>query len=48
MVRVMHHLPDPMPEFKELARVLSDDGYLIFEIANYTHFENRIKAHIQG
>jgi ubiquinone/menaquinone biosynthesis C-methylase UbiE len=43
MIRVMHHLPDPMPEFKELSRVLSDDGYLILEIANYTHFENRIK-----
>lgn len=43
MVRVMHHLPDPTPEFRELARVLSDDGYLILEIANYTHFENKLK-----
>jgi ubiquinone/menaquinone biosynthesis C-methylase UbiE len=43
MIRVMHHLPDPMPEFREFARVLSDDGYLILEIANYTHFENRVK-----
>ena len=48
MVRVMHHLPDPMPEFKELSRILSDDGYLILEIANYTHFQNRIKYIIKG
>jgi SAM-dependent methyltransferase len=48
MVRVMHHLPDPTPEFKELSRVLSDDGYLILEIANYTHFENRIKHILRG
>lgn len=47
MIRVMHHLPDPMPEFTEFARVLSDDGYLILEIANYTHFENRVKHMIQ-
>lgn len=36
MIRVMHHLPDPTPEFDELSRVLSDDGYLILEVANYT------------
>ncbi len=47
MIRVMHHLPDPMPEFREFARVLSDDGYFILEIANYTHFENRIKHMLQ-
>lgn len=43
MIRVMHHLPDPSNEFKELARVLSDDGYLILEVANYAHGRNRIK-----
>lgn len=48
MVRVMHHLPDPIPEFKELARVLSEDGYLILEVANYTHFENRLKHILRG
>src|SRR5690606_7228391 len=26
VIRVMHHLPDPSKEFKEFARVLSDDG----------------------
>lgn len=48
MIRVMHHLPEPAPEFKELARVLSDDGYLILEIANYAHGRNRIKHLVKG
>lgn len=48
MIRVMHHLPDPSAEFKELARVLSDDGYLILEVANYAHGRNRIKHLLKG
>lgn len=43
MIRVMHHLPDPSNEFSELNRVLSDDGYIVLEIANYAHARNRIK-----
>ncbi len=43
MIRVMHHLPDPSAELKELARALSDDGYLILEVANYAHARNRLK-----
>jgi ubiquinone/menaquinone biosynthesis C-methylase UbiE len=43
MVRVMHHLPNPREEFKELHRVLSEDGYLLLEVANYAHARNRIK-----
>ncbi len=43
MIRVMHHLPNPAPEFKEIRRVLSADGIFILEIANYTHFQNRLK-----
>jgi SAM-dependent methyltransferase len=43
IVRILHHIPEPTPEFKEIARVLSDDGYFIMEFANYTHFRNRIK-----
>jgi ubiquinone/menaquinone biosynthesis C-methylase UbiE len=43
MIRVMHHLPDPSAEFKEIARVLSNDGYAIIEVANYAHFLNRAK-----
>ncbi len=48
MIRVMHHLPDPSKEFKELARVLSDDGIIILEVANYAHGRNRIKHFVRG
>lgn len=48
MVRVMHHLPDPSAEFTEFARVLSDDGYAIIEVANYSHARNRFKHFIKG
>jgi SAM-dependent methyltransferase len=48
MIRVMHHLPDPMPEFTEIARVLSADGYAIIEVANYSHARNRIKHLLKG
>ncbi len=48
VIRVMHHLPDPSVEFKELYRVLADDGYLILEVANNTHFRNRIKYILKG
>ena len=43
VIRVMHHLPDPSVELKELNRILTDDGYLILEMANYSHIRNRIK-----
>lgn len=48
MIRVMHHLPDPMPEFTEFSRVLSDDGYAIIEVANYSHARNRLKHFVKG
>lgn len=47
-VRIWHHIPDPAAEFKEIARVLSDDGYFVMEFANYTHFRNRIKFMLKG
>jgi ubiquinone/menaquinone biosynthesis C-methylase UbiE len=48
MIRVMHHLPDPTGELKEIARVLSDDGYAIIEVANYSHARNRLKHFVKG
>lgn len=48
MIRVMHHLPDPAPEFSEIARSLADDGYAIIEVANYAHARNRIKHLVRG
>lgn len=48
MIRVMHHLPEPSKEFSELSRVLSEDGTLILELANYAHARNRIKHLMKG
>lgn len=48
MIRVMHHLPDPTAEFAEIARVLSNDGYAIIEVANYAHARNRLKHFLKG
>lgn len=43
MIRVMHHLPDPSAEFAELNRVLTDDGILVLEMANFAHARNKVK-----
>lgn len=43
VVRVLHHLPDPMPAFNEIHRVLKKDGYFLMEFANNGHFKNRVK-----
>jgi ubiquinone/menaquinone biosynthesis C-methylase UbiE len=48
MIRVMHHLPDPTPEFQEIARVLSEDGYAVIEVANYAHARNRLRHLLKG
>lgn len=48
MIRVMHHLPDPSVEFSEIKRVLTDDGYLVLEVANYAHARNRLKHLLRG
>ncbi|HSX44346.1 MAG TPA: class I SAM-dependent methyltransferase [Candidatus Saccharimonadales bacterium] len=48
MVRVMHHLPDPTPEFKEINRVLAKDGVFILELANNAHGRNRVKYALKG
>jgi ubiquinone/menaquinone biosynthesis C-methylase UbiE len=48
MIRVMHHLPDPSVEFREIYRVLAQDGTFILEIANYAHARNRLKHILKG
>ncbi|MGB9637434.1 MAG: class I SAM-dependent methyltransferase [Microgenomates group bacterium] len=48
MVRVSHHLPVLLPSFKEVYRVLKDDGYFVLEIANKIHFLARTKAFFRG
>ncbi len=48
IVRILHHIPDPVPAFKEISRVLADDGYFLMEFANYSHFRNRVKHGLKG
>jgi ubiquinone/menaquinone biosynthesis C-methylase UbiE len=48
MIRVMHHLPKPQDELTEIARILSVDGRAIIEVANYSHFRNRLKHFLRG
>lgn len=43
VVRVLHHLPNPIPAFEEIHRVLQKDGYFLIEFANYSNFKNRLK-----
>src|SRR5690606_8047471 len=48
VVRVLHHLPDPMPEFTEISRVLKPGGVFIMEFANNAHFLNRLRYGMKG
>jgi ubiquinone/menaquinone biosynthesis C-methylase UbiE len=48
VVRVLHHLPDPAPEFNEIARVLKSGGTFILEFANDAHFLNRLRYGVRG
>ena len=47
VVRVIHHLPNPIPAFEEIHRVLAKDGYFLIEFANYGNFKNRVKHAIR-
>jgi len=48
VVRVLHHLPDPAPEFNEISRVLKHGGTFILEFANDAHFLNRLRYGVKG
>lgn len=48
VVRVLHHLPDPSPEFNEISRILKSGGTFLLEFANDAHFLNRIRYGIRG
>lgn len=48
VVRVLHHLPDPTLEFKEIARVLKPGGTFLLEFANNNHFLNRVRYASKG
>jgi ubiquinone/menaquinone biosynthesis C-methylase UbiE len=48
MIGVIQHLSDPKPEFDELYRVLSDDGYIILEVKNYSNLITKIMDHLDS
>lgn len=48
IVRVLHHIPDPSPEFEEIARVLEPGGTFLLEFANNAHGVNRIRYAVKG
>ena len=48
LIRVLHHLPDPGPEFGELYRILRPGGFAVIEVANSVHAANRIKHVVRG
>lgn len=48
MVRVVHHLPDLQPTFRQVYTSLQPHGYYILEFANKIHFLAIFKALILG
>lgn len=48
MIRVIHHLDDPLPSLRDIKRILVSDGYFILEVANKIHFPARLKAYLRG
>lgn len=48
VVRVLHSLPNPSREFREIARILKSDGVFLLEFANDAHFLNRLRYGARG
>ncbi|MGI8695349.1 MAG: class I SAM-dependent methyltransferase [Mycobacteriales bacterium] len=48
VARVLHHIPDPLPALRELARVLTGDGTVVLEFANSANALRRVRAAAGG
>ncbi len=48
LIRVVHHLRNISPTFKEISRILKPGGFFIIEFANKVHFKALIKAFLRG
>jgi len=48
LIRVLHHLPNPEPEFAELSRVLRPGGSAVIEVANSVHVMRRVSGLLAG
>jgi ubiquinone/menaquinone biosynthesis C-methylase UbiE len=48
MIRVLHHLEDPLQAFQEIQRVLKPGGTFILEMANKIHLKALLKAWARG
>jgi ubiquinone/menaquinone biosynthesis C-methylase UbiE len=48
MIRVMHHLPEPLTSLVELNRILKPGGLLILEFANSHHIKAKIQSFLSG
>jgi len=48
LIRVSHHLPDLLPSFTEINRILQKDGFLVLEVANKIHFLAKVRAIFRG
>ena len=48
LIRVLHHLPDPAPTFKEVHRILKPGGLFILEFANSQNLKSRFLNWLSG
>jgi ubiquinone/menaquinone biosynthesis C-methylase UbiE len=48
MIRVIHHIKDIDAAFQIIHRVISPNGYFIFEFANKKHIKASVKEYLKG